>query len=48
MPQTDYKFGLASTARYNLIWKALVLTISESSILKLFPQAHNSIHYLDK
>lgn len=49
MPQTDYKFSLASVARYNLIWKALFRSLPKSSILiSFFPQTHNFINSLDK
>lgn len=50
MPQTDYKFSLASVAGYNLIWKALVLSLTESSILIsfFFLQTQNFTNYLDK
>lgn len=47
MPQTDYKFSLASTTRYNLIWKALFLRTQKSSILKTFSKTQ-LFYYLNE
>lgn len=47
MPQTDYKFSLANTIRYNLIWKALFLRISKVQYLETFSKTQ-LFYYLDE
>lgn len=47
MPQTDYKFSLATTTRYNLIWKALFLRISKVKHLETFSKTQ-LFYYLDE